>query len=1349
MNTIIKNRRLKIASLLTLGVSTLLFAAAVFIPTTTPTVMIGQYALKNNDLLAGRTQAYRPWFENGAWQGDIIEYDILEDGTRETDAPVGSNPATAGTDGKCDFPGHSGSGCWTARATFIANGADSATGTYWQSRNIFTNNGGQVDFTWDNLSATQREAIDKETYDIIVAAAAAIPEDPDTSALNTADASDILNYIRGERLHERSNDNVPSSKANLRTRYSVLGDITSTPIYIGPPRETYGRLSGYIAFSTANATRDGVVASGANDGMLHVFDEDDGSEVFAYVPSMVFNKLEKLAARDTTYDHTYYVAGDLLSGSAYYASAWHSVLVGGGGPGFAGLYALDITEEAYPGTASKLILEKSSTDGFGYIYGKPQIAPVGIDTSITPAWYIFSGSGYSTSTGHDTALKIISLDDPSIVHTISTGTTGGLSAPALVSTDNDDMVELAFAGDLNGDLWMFTINQADPAATPAPIMIYDGSADQPITAAPTIGEHPFQTGYMLYFGTGSLLSVDDALHDGLESGGDPNDQSDYTGKQAIHGLWINTEDSDTMATLAAGTPYFPSDLQTQTLVETTATFAGEVETLRITPTENTINYVCADEEDTACTINRKKGWKVEFPNCGESLTGVPFLRAKRVQFLTNNPTGPANDCGKRRFPGDSWVMSLDFLYGTANNKVVYNLEPDNSLDDLDKVTYLDGKQAPVGINLGPGNIAQPTFARLKLGIDKMYINGIFLPLPPILEPGPILGGHIDVHTDSPTDGVIATNNRDKHSEGYSIRTHDGLGRGVDGHVHDYDTMHNVDWVDIFELEPRRGLANFIGGKAAAPVAGVCSTTENEKGVLVGSSCLQAIEGELNRAYDTLHTDQDGNSDPVLGPVIDGLPTAVLKSEVNSLGAGTSFSTIAPTTPFIITLANADRSNAGYIQIGCKVWTVVDYQDMITGKLLDGRINTTGLVDDDGASLVFTLAGIMNPADLTTCPGGSASGALTEEFAISKGLSTKPTLRIGFGQRSILDQGIHATRSQCVLGLHHYEDAVCFTDETVLAAAETSLTNDLHDPNYTQPSSCGTVGDTIPLSYVRDPSLNLHITKAPSSESSDNDPHYRWRNGALTVQLIKASINPTTDLQSEFMVSGAGTHARAYTVSGSGSNEAPTATETEESATIAESGLLHETTMYWHYSDLVDKIRNSDPDTNTTPKDAGCYGGGAYSGKNTIDIGGLTLGEYQALTDSLVLDCKEFDPESDENIALGKTVCDLERFGQLLEIIDNVESEEELNTALLELSELLELNQALSDYVEMRDYAGDKIPEQHKLGIDQQQNDDNGDDTSSSGGDGTPNDIETFEEETPDVEGPNSVFGRRNWIDLRQ
>jgi hypothetical protein len=903
---------------------------------------------------------------------------------------------------------------------------------------------------------------------------------------------------------------------------------------------------------------------------------------------------------------------------------------------------------------------------------------------------------------------------------------------------------------------MFEFNQADPCATQAPIKVYDGSPDQPITAAPSIGKHPYKSGYMVYFGTGSLLSMDDALNDGLRDGGNPGLQTDYTKKQSVYGIWIDTENAATMTALATTPISYDADppvLQTQTLVETTGTFNGVAENLRITPVENPLNYSCITTDPLdACNTNKYKGWKVDLPNCGERLIGSPFLRAKRVQFLTNNPTGPADACGSHRFPGDSWSMSLDWLTGASNDTVVYNLYPDEALDNSDKVSYTDGNtgttslEAPVGINLGPGNIAQPTYARLTYGIDKMYINGIFLSIPPIPQPGPLLGGHIDVETDSPSNGVIATNDRDKHSEGYNNfdQGNDGMGRAVDGHVHDYDTMHDVNYVDLFKLEPRRGKANMVAAMTTI-LDGSCSTDENHKGIRVGDGCLEAIEGELNRAYDTLHTDQDGMLEELHGA--DG--SAVLQSEVNSLGADPDFQDPVPSIPFIITLANADRSNAAWIQIGCKAWPVVEYQNMITGQLLDGRDTTTGLVDDDNDSLIFTLNDIVTdyPNGESNCTDTPySSHGITEDDITDKGLSELPTLRIGLSQRSILDEGVHATRSQCVLGLHDPEDTICFTDEAVLTAAESALESS-RDPTFSY-SSCTSFSNssTPPVNYIRDPARNLHITHAPSSEPGHylGDCGYRWRNGALTVQLISADIDPSTDLQSLYRISGGGTHVKAFEVSNCGdldyNNNVVTPYDNADSH-----GLLYEATMFWHYSDLVDKIRNSDPDGNTTPKDAPCYGGNGYSGANTIDAGGLTLGEYNALTDSLVDECKNFDPDAEPD----KQVCDLERFGQLLDIIEDPDSEAILNAALLELAALLGQNQALANYAAMRDYAGDKIPEHQKLTIDQQQCVGTECDPDATSNDGTPNDIELYEDSTPELAGPNSVFGRRNWIDLRQ
>jgi hypothetical protein len=183
----------------------------------------------------------------------------------------------------------------------------------------------------------------------------------------------------------------------------------------------------------------------------------------------------------------------------------------------------------------------------------------------------------------------------------------------------------------------------------------------------------------------------------------------------------------------------------------------------------------------------------------------------------------------------------------------------------------------------------------------------------VVAPMSLLNGHIEVHTDSPHNGATATNSTIKHSQGYNVTLGDGLGRGVDGHFHDYDTVNGVTYVDLFRLEPRRGLASLATEyQGAAP----CGNVPNDLGVEVDGKCLAAVEGELNRAYDTLQTDANGN------------PETGLAAEVYTLDGSTP---LDPNQKFIVVLANADRSGAGILQIGCRSWPVVAYQDMITSS----------------------------------------------------------------------------------------------------------------------------------------------------------------------------------------------------------------------------------------------------------------------------------------------------------------------------------------------------------------------------------------------------------------------------------
>jgi hypothetical protein len=535
-----------------------------------------------------------------------------------------------------------------------------------------------------------------------------------------------------------------------------------------------------------------------------------------------------------------------------------------------------------------------------------------------------------------------------------------------------------------------------------------------------------------------------------------------------------------------------------------------------------------------------------------------------------------------------------------------------------------------------------------------------------VAPMSFLNGHIEVHTDSPHDGVTAANDTHKHSQDYNITQGDGLGRGVDGHFHDYDTLNGVTYVDLFRLEPRRGLAGLAPEyRGAAP----CGTATNERGVAVDGECLAAIEGELNRAYDTLQTDANGNPEPGMA------------AEVYAPGGVTPLN---PNQKFIVVLANADRSSAGILQIGCRTWPVVAYQDMITPQL-DGGTAPTALVDTfHGGGLVFTLAGI-HAADPSTCPAGA--------YAVQHGLSTTPTLRIGFGRRAILEAGIHATRAACVTGLHDYRENLCYTDRATLTAAEAALAAFQTGTETPQPYySCNGADpqSAPPLDYLRDPANNLHITALPGTEGSG----FRWRNGALTVQLLKVdnssgdaayTLQPVNNGLSGSgrinylpVAAGAGgariggTFARAFSAAKVNNQLVVTADDTTKGPD--ESGLLYEVSMYWHYSELGDDFRHA------PPADTPCYGDINYPGAVVQQLGGISLSEYNSLTSPL-------------------SAAVISQYTTLVCQVSNAKTEADLKTALLPLAQLLNANPALANYHRYRDDAPGHFPESYLLAID--------------------------------------------------
>ena len=384
------------------------------------------------------------------------------------------------------------------------------------------------------------------------------------AALNGDSA--LLDFLRGDRSNEGT---------NYRVRRSVLGDIVNSQAVLvqGALSLSYSDATnpGYSAFMSAQANRAPMIYVGANDGMLHAFSADftgvtgatpppapaladGGNELFAYVPSFLFNgpngtpNVDGLAALGNlggitarAYAHHFYVdqtpqiadadfdrTGLTPGGSG--TPDWHTVLVGAAGKGGKGIYALDVTTvpaALSAGTSAaqealiknKVLWEFAPAD-MGYIYGKPSLAK-----TRKYGWVVLVTTGYNNASGIGQLFvlnaKTGALLEPPLV-TVG-GSPGnpygfGLGRLSAYTQDfSDNTIEQVYAGDLHGNVWRFDLSSAAAGLYPAPTLLAtltapDGTV-QPITTAPRIETDIDSTGFAtrrwVFVGTGRFLDLGD------------------------------------------------------------------------------------------------------------------------------------------------------------------------------------------------------------------------------------------------------------------------------------------------------------------------------------------------------------------------------------------------------------------------------------------------------------------------------------------------------------------------------------------------------------------------------------------------------------------------------------------------------------------------------------------------------------------------------------------------------------------------------------------------------------------------------------------------------------------------
>ena len=371
-------------------------------------------------------------------------------------------------------------------------------------------------FQWANLSSDQQTAL-RGTATV--------------NASTTAVGSGRLDYLRGVRTGEGT---------TYRQRSSVLGDIVNSNVWYmtGVPNSNYNAPD-YLAYvrSQKVASRKSALFVGANDGMLHAFDASNGQELFAYVPLGSYANLASLTT--APYAHKYFVDGSPFTadycksysgGSNPTCTAWGSMLVGFMGAGGKGYFMLDVSDPASV-LASSVVLDTTSGYLPGQLTADPDIGYITQDpvTELSNPlssrqvarmnngkWALVTGNGYN-STNEKAVLIVQYLDGSAakkIYATSVTGDSNGLSAPRLVDLNGDGVPDVAYAGDLKGNLWKFDLsgtNDSSWSVAGGNAMFTAKSASgavQSITTAPLYQTHPTK-GLMVVFGTGQNLTVDD------------------------------------------------------------------------------------------------------------------------------------------------------------------------------------------------------------------------------------------------------------------------------------------------------------------------------------------------------------------------------------------------------------------------------------------------------------------------------------------------------------------------------------------------------------------------------------------------------------------------------------------------------------------------------------------------------------------------------------------------------------------------------------------------------------------------------------------------------------------------
>jgi type IV pilus assembly protein PilY1 len=430
-----------------------------------------------------------------------------------------------------------------------------------------------------------------------------------------------------------------------------------------------------------------VIYVGGNDGMLRAIDDDNGQELWSFIPRDQLGRLKRL----TDTDHDYFVDG---SPTVYYGPS-QTILVIGARRGGDGYTALDITNFSAPrylysigaGVLDPNPANSPDTDSYehlGQSWCRPERATLatgstvtttagGVEVNVSTVDALLFAGGYDDNQDEATpnpgdlfgravfavnastgqllnGLKFSAVTHPSLGMTHSVLDVSGFDH------DGDGIASRVYSGDLGGNLFAFkddetqsftvgtqTVTRSIVDGAWSGRRLFNASADgvqRKILYSPDAVAERFAAGVgeYLFFGTGDRES--------------PKENTVTNRFYAVKNDWAGT------ATLTE------SDL--------------------VDVTDDLIQLgTAAQKNEVKTRLANAKGWFIRFENSGEKVVSAPRVYGGVVYFTTYTPTeggGPdlEDPCDSSTVRGVGRLYALDYKTGASVQEFSTESETDAS-----------------------------------------------------------------------------------------------------------------------------------------------------------------------------------------------------------------------------------------------------------------------------------------------------------------------------------------------------------------------------------------------------------------------------------------------------------------------------------------------------------------------------------------------------------------------------------------------------------------------------------------------------------------------------------------------